>query len=70
MMFIPMFFMLAVTVVALIQLAWGNIANFGKAKISAMGQSLQIIFAVLLLALAIIVVVDCCKKLFGKEEKN
>lgn len=70
MMFIPMFFMLAVTVVALIQLAWGNIANFGKAKISVMGQSLQIIFAVLLLALAIIVVVDCCKKLFGKEEKN
>ena len=70
MMFIPMFFMLAVTVVALIQLVWGNIANFGKAKISVMGQSLQIIFAVLLLALAIIVVVDCCKKLFGKEEKN
>ena len=70
MMFIPMFFMLAVTVVALIQLAWGNIANFGKAKISVMGQSLQIIFAVLLLALAIIVVVDCCKKLLGKEEKN
>ena len=70
MMFIPMFFMLAVAVVALIQLAWGNIANFGKAKISVMGQSLQIIFAVLLLALAIIVVVDCCKKLFGKEEKN
>lgn len=70
MMFIPMFFMLAVTVVALIQLAGGNIANFGKAKISVMGQSLQIIFAVLLLALAIIVVVDCCKKLFGKEEKN
>ena len=70
MMFIPMFFMLAVTVVALIQLAWGNIKNFGKASISVMGQSLQIVFAVLLLALAIIVVVNCCKKLFGKEEKN
>ena len=70
MMFIPMFFMLAVTVVALIQLAWGNIKNFGKASISVMGQSLQIVFAVLLLALAIIVVVNCCKKLFGKEENN
>lgn len=69
MMFIPMFFMLAVTVVALIQLALNNIKTFGSAKISVMGQSLQIIFAVLLLALAIIVVVNCCKKLFGKDEE-
>ena len=68
MMFVPMFFMLAVTVVALIQLAWGNVVTFGHGKISTMGQSLQIIFAVLLLALAIIVVGNCCKKLFGKEE--
>ena len=70
MMFIPMFFMLAVTVVALFQLAFNNIKTFGHAKISVMGQSLQILFAVLLLALAIIVVVDCCKKLFGKEENK
>ena len=69
MMFIPMFFMLAVTVVALIQLAFNNIKTFGNAKISVMGQSLQILFAVLLLALAIIVVVNCCKKLFGKDEE-
>ena len=69
MMFVPMFFMLAVTVVALILLAWGNVVTFGLGKISVMGQSLQIIFAVLLLALAIIVVVNCCKKLFGKEKK-
>ena len=58
MMFVPMFFMLAVTVVALIQLSWGNVVTFGHGKISTMGQSLQIIFAVLLLALAITVVVN------------
>ncbi len=69
MMFFPMFFMLAVTLVALFQLAINNIRTFGKASISVMGQSLQIIFAVLLIALAIIVVVKCCQKLFGKEEE-
>ncbi len=69
MMFIPMFFMLAVTLVALFQLVISNVMNFGSAAISTFGQSLQIIFAVLLIALAVIVVVQCCKKLFGKEAK-
>ena len=68
MMFIPMFFMLAVTLVALFQLVVNNIRTFGHASISAFGQSLQIIFAILLIALAIVVVIQCFKKLFGKEE--
>ena len=69
MMFIPMFFMLAATVVALIQLIWGNVVNFGSnAAVSVAGQSMQIILGILLIALAIVVVIACCKKLFGKEE--
>ena len=65
MMFLPMFFMLAVTVVALVQLAWGDIASFGHGKISTMGQRFQIIFA-----LAITVVFNCLRNLFGKEEEK
>ena len=69
MMFIPMFFMLAVTVVALIQMIVKNIATFGaSATVSAFGQGMQIVLAVLLVALAVVVVIACCKKLFGKEE--
>ena len=68
MMLFPMFFMLAVTTVALIQI----IIKQGKALVSgsgAMAAILQLIFGTLLLALAVIVVVQCCKKLFGKEEE-
>ena len=69
MMFIPMFFMLAVTLVALIQMIVKNVMTFGaSATVSAFGQGMQIVLAVLLVALAIIVVIACCKKLFGKEE--
>ena len=71
MMFFPMFFMLAVTVVALIQLIISNIVTFGKsAAVSAFGQSMQIILAALLVALAIIVVIACCRKLFGKDDEK
>ena len=68
MMFFPMFFMLAVTLTALVQLVWKNIVSFGASSISVTGQTLQIILGVLLIALAIIVVVKCCQKLFSKEE--
>ncbi len=68
MMFIPMFFILAVTLAALIQIIIKNIATFGtSAAVSAFGQGMQIVLAVLFVALAIIVVIACCKKLFGKE---
>ena len=69
MMFIPMFFMLAVTVVALVQMIVKNIATFGaSATVSAFGQGMQIVLAVLLVALAVVVVIACCKKLFGKDD--
>ena len=71
MMFFPMFFMLAVTVCALIQLIFNNIMTFGaSAAVSAFGQAMQIILAAILVALAIVVVVACCKKLFGKDEED
>ena len=69
MMFIPMFFMLAVTVVALVQMIVKNIATFGaSATVSAFGQGMQIVLAVLLVALAVVIVIACCKKLFGKDD--
>lgn len=70
MMFIPMFFMLAVTLVALIQLIINNILTFGQSSVTVMGQMMQIVLAAILVALAIIVVIACCKKLFGKEEET
>ena len=71
MMFVPMFFMLAATLVALIQLIMNNIVNFGtSATVSALGQAMQIILGILLVALAVIVVISCCKKLFGKDEER
>ena len=71
MMFFPMFFMLAVTVCALIQLIFNNIMTFGaSAAVSAFGQAMQIILAAILVALAIVVVVACCKKLFGRDEED
>ncbi len=71
MMFVPMFFMLAATVCALIQLIFGNIRTFGQsATVSVVGQTMQIVLGVLLVALAIVVVIACCKKLFGKDEET
>ncbi len=70
MMLFPMFFMLAVTVFALLQLIFNNIMNFGQTAVSTFGQTMQIILALILVALAIIVVIACCRKLFGKEEEG
>ena len=69
MMLFPMFFMLAVTAVALIQI----IIKQSKALVAGTGvmaAGLQLVFAILLLALAVIVVVQCCQKLFGKDEEK
>lgn len=61
---------IAATVAALIQLILNNIRTFGaSAAVSVVGQSMQIILAVLLVALAIVVVIACCRKLFGKDEE-
>ncbi len=70
MMLFPMFFMLAVTITALMQLIARNIMTFGASQaVSAFGQGMQIVLAALLVALAIIVVIACCRKLFSKEEE-
>lgn len=69
MIYIPMFFMLAVTTSSLVILIINNIKSFGKLKkITIFGQSMQIIFAILLIALAVIVALQCFKKLFGKDD--
>lgn len=70
MLFVPMFFMLAVTISALAQMIYKNLRTFGHASITAFGQGLQIVLAFLLIALAIVVVIACCQKLFGKDEKK
>lgn len=72
MMFFPMFFMIAVTFVALIQIIikqFGTIIAPTPAS-DNLAAGLQLIFAILLLALAIIVVVQCCQKLFAKDDKK
>jgi len=69
MMFVPMFFMLAVTLVALVQLIIRNFKTFGTLKgITVFGQVMQVVFAILLVALAVIVAFLCFKKLFSKKE--
>lgn len=69
MMFVPMFFMLAVTTVALIQIIMKQGAAFFGRQGDLLASGLQLVFAVLLLILSFIVVIQCCKKLFGKESK-
>jgi carbon starvation protein len=68
MMLFPMFFMLVVTCVSLFLLVFNNIKTFGHAKVTVFGQVMQIVFAILLIALAFIVAMQCFKKLFGKKE--
>lgn len=68
MMFFPMFFMLAVTTVALIQIVIKQGSALFGAGSDKLAAGLQLIFAILLLILSFIVVCQCCKKLFGKEK--
>ena len=71
MMFIPMFFMLAVTLTALVQMIISNIMTFGSsATVSAFGQGMQIVLAAILVALAVVVVVACCRKLFANDDEG
>lgn len=70
MMYIPMFFMLAVTTVALIQIIMKQGAAFFGHSGDLLASGLQLIFAVLLLILSFIVVIQCCQKLFGKAKKE
>ncbi len=70
MLYVPMFFMLAVTLTALAQIIVRIIGKIGTDAFKFSSDGMQIIFAVLLVGLAIIVVIECFKKLFGKEEEE
>lgn len=68
MLWIPMFFMMAVTFTALTM----TITKLSKAFMTtglSVGNTLQLIFAVLLLILGVIVAAQGVKKLFAKEEQ-
>lgn len=69
MMYFPMFFMLAVTFCALVQIIFKQGKNL-FAGVSVSAAVLQLIFAILLLVLSVIVVIQCCQKLFSKDEKS
>lgn len=68
MLYIPMFIMLAVTLTALTQIIIKIIKTMIDGTFVFGQTGLQIIFAVLLLGLAIIVIVQCFQKIFGKEK--
>ncbi len=65
----PMFFMLAVTFTALIQIIYRQIKLMASGA-QLLGPILQTVFAVLLLGLGCVVVVQCCQKLFSKKEEK
>ena len=68
MLWVPMFFMMAVTFTALTM----KICTLSSAFVStglSLGNTLQLIFAVLLLCLGVIVALQGVRKLFGKEAK-
>lgn len=85
MLWIPMFAMIAVTFTALImtiwQLGWGmsdgtyqwvsgvSITVNGASVLTAWGALLQLVFAVLILALGVVVAIQGIKKLFEKNDK-
>lgn len=72
MMFFPMFFMIAVTFIALIQI----VIKQAKVIISPtpaadnLAAGLQMVFALILLVFALLVVIQCCQKLFEKDDKK
>lgn len=66
MLWIPMFFMMAVTFTALSMTIYKLSVAFATTGLS-IGNTLQLIFAVILLILGVIVAVSGIKKLFGKE---
>ncbi len=69
MLWVPMFFMMAVTFTALGMTIYKLSGAFAKTGLS-LGNTLQLIFAVLLLILGVIVAVQGVKKLFEKNEEK
>ena len=84
MLWIPMVVMIAVTFTALAMTIWQLTSGLidgtyawisgmttmvnGASVLTAWGACLQLVFAVLILALGVVVVIQGIKKLFGKEE--
>ena len=69
MLWVPMFFMMAVTFTALGMTIYKLSGAFATTRLS-LGNTLQLIFAVLLLILGVIVAVQGVKKLFEKNEEK
>ena len=69
MLWVPMFFMMAVTFTALAMTIYKLSGAFAATGLS-LGNTLQLIFAVLLLILGVIVAVQGVKKLFEKNEEK
>ena len=69
MLWVPMFFMLAVTFTALGMTITKLVKAFGAGSLT-IGTTLQLIFAVLLLVLGVIVAGAGIKKLFGKKKEQ
>ena len=69
MLWVPMFFMLAVTFTALGMTITKLVKAFGAGSLT-IGTTLQLIFAVLLLVLGVIVAGAGIKKLFGKKNEQ
>lgn len=66
--YIPMFFMLAVTFTALIQKTITLVTNAVNGQATLLVDGLQLIVAVLLMILGVIVAFSCLKKLFTTEK--
>lgn len=69
MLYIPMFVMLAVTFTALVQSILSIVGKLGASSFVFMTDGLQLIVAVLLVALGVMVALSCLKPLFGKQKK-
>ncbi|MGW8115579.1 carbon starvation CstA family protein [Caproicibacterium sp. NSD3] len=67
MLYVPMFVMLAVTFTALVQSIISIVVKLGSNNFVFMTDGLQLIVAVLLVALGVMVAASCLKTLFGKK---
>ena len=70
MLYIPMTVMLVVTMTALVMAVMNIFTKIGAGKFVFLTDGLQLIIAVLLMALAVLVVYHCSRKLFEKPKKQ
>ena len=67
MFYIPMVFMLVVTLTSLVITVWGKITGIAAGAVT-MANVLQLIIGVLLLVLAVVLAVKGAKVIFGKKK--